>query len=275
MTGIVAASVCILAVISAGFVYLDKYVRSSHPIAEEFGLLELVNIPEWAATEPMKEAIVTAAGGKSFELDKGTAKMVAERLGGLAWLYDVTVQTGEETIRISARYRRPLGMVKVGRQSYYVAWAEAGDDLYEAGSKRVVVLDYMAMDKIPVVQIKGFSGRMIAEAGSVWHQEDVTAATEILRVLVKMDQLYPDKGLLEELDHVDVSNFGGRKSNRKPHIVLHAKDGTQVFWGAQIGQEEKYLEPPAKEKAAKLYKFFSENGTVQQKVKYIELRHMQ
>jgi len=91
-----------------------------------------------------------------------------------------------------------------------------------------------------------------------------------------MDEIStPEAPLLNEIASIDVSNFGGRKSSRRPHIVLYAKDGTQVFWGAAYGESARYLEASEREKIAMLYQFYKDHSTIQGKVKYIELRHPQ
>ena len=91
-----------------------------------------------------------------------------------------------------------------------------------------------------------------------------------------MDEISsPDKPLLKEIAGIDVSNLAGRRSSRKPHIVLYANDGTQVYWGASVGESSRYVEAPEKEKLAMLYGFYKEHGTIQGLVKYIELRNPQ
>ena len=88
-----------------------------------------------------------------------------------------------------------------------------------------------------------------------------------------MDQkASPDAPLLYEIASIDVGNLGGRKNRSKPHIILYAKDGTQIFWGAAYGQAKIYLEAGENEKIASLYKFYDQHGSVQGVARYIELR---
>ena len=90
-----------------------------------------------------------------------------------------------------------------------------------------------------------------------------------------MDKLVtPDKPLLYEIDRVDVSNFNGRENSKLAHIVLYAKDNTQIIWGAEIGKWQQHFESTDVQKIANLYEHYKEYGTLLG-VKYIILRDPQ
>ncbi|MCK4913417.1 MAG: hypothetical protein KAS69_02320, partial [Planctomycetes bacterium] len=98
----------------------------------------------------------------------------------------------------------------------------------------------------------------------------------ILAQLEKMDELItPEKPLLNEIDRIDVSNFDGRKNNRFAHIILYAKDNTEIIWGAKIAAWQRYLEATDEEKLAKLYSHYKEYGSLLNNAKYINLRNPQ
>ena len=82
----------------------------------------------------------------------------------------------------------------------------------------------------------------------------------------------PDKPLLSEIDRIDVSNFNGRQDGRKPHIVLYAKDNTEIMWGAAVGKWQQHLESTDEQKLAKLYGYYKDFGTLSGRAKYINLR---
>ena len=91
-----------------------------------------------------------------------------------------------------------------------------------------------------------------------------------------MDKLTtPDKPLLYEIDSIDVSNFNGRENRQFPHIVLYAKDKTEIIWGAEIGNWARHFEAKDEEKLAKLYSYYKEHGSLLEGVKYINLRDPQ
>lgn len=256
---ILAAGVCLSGVIF-GFIKLDQYIQAVSPVSEKYGFVELIDKPGWFNSDLVRK-VELAVGGEEFALDKTSARMVAENLKDLPWLYEVKTQTTNKSVQIRAQYRKPLALVKSSRKMYYI-------------SADLVVLDYVPISKLAIVEIKGASSP--PPVGTVWDTDGIASAVELLKVLAKMDEIStPESPLLKEIASIETSNIGGRRSSRKPHIVMYANDGTQVFWGAAVGESSRYLEASDKEKLAMLYGFFKEHGSIQGRVKYIELRNPQ
>ncbi len=252
--------VCIFVAAGALFYFTEKYVESVKPV--EIGPLKLVNVPEWVS-EQLKSRIVAAAGGETFRLDEDGAHIVAENLASVAWLDGVNVQITYDGICVEGKWRRPLALVKSGLNKFYV----------DAG---MVALDFVPVPKLPIVGIKGVSVTRMPAIGEVLEREDLAAAVEILASLDRMDRkVVPDKPLLGEIDNIDVSNFNGRENPRLPHIVLYAKDNTQIIWGAEVGAWSQHLEAKDEEKLAKLYNYYIKQGSLLDGVKYINLRDPQ
>ncbi|MFA5250972.1 MAG: cell division protein FtsQ/DivIB [Phycisphaerae bacterium] len=261
LTGIVKifGVICVFAAAGVSIYFAEKYIKSSRPAGT--GTLELVNVPEWASNE-LKAKIRDAAGGKTFRLDEEAAEIVAENLASVAWLDNIKIQTTNKQMLVKARWRKPMAMVKSGSQNFYV------DD-------ELVVLDLVPMPNLPVVKIEGLSQR-IPSLGEPWQSDDLNAAVTILAKLDQMDKsVTPGKPLLNEIDRIDVSNFNGRKNSRLPHIVLYAKDNTEIIWGAEFGTWQRHLETTDEEKLAKLYTYYKEYGSLSGGVKYINLRDPQ
>jgi len=252
---------CILAAVAAGFVLLDRYVQEITS-SGKVGPLELVGRPGWFNNELIQK-VHDAAGGSELSLDATTARTVAENLASIAWLYDVKVQTTSSSVRVRAKYRRPVGLIRRSRAVHYI-------------DRDAVVLEYLPIEDLTIVQIKGFSAREIAPVGDRMGDDDIVAAVQLLLALERMDEIStPVAPLLREIASIDVSNLDGRRNRRKAHIVLYAKDGTQVNWGAAYGRSARYVEANDKEKIAMLYEFYKQHGTIQGIVKYIELRNPQ
>jgi hypothetical protein len=263
---IVLGVVCILAAAGIGFIFLEKYVKKEVPIEEKQAVLKLVDVPAWANGQ-LEEKIYTAAraGSKSLKLDDQAAHRVQRNIESqVAWLTNVKVQTTNEALLISAKWRKPLAIIKPGEQQFYV-----DEDL--------VVLDFVPVSNLPIVTVKGLSAALKTPAvGQPWRHDDLAAALAIIARLDRMDKLVtPDKPLLYEIESIDVSNFDGHQSHRSPHIVLVAKDGTQIVWGAEIGTWQRYLEAPDEEKLTSLYAYYKEYGSLLNGVRYINLRYSQ
>ncbi len=263
------------------FGYMERYVHAVSPVTEQMGQLELVGPPQWVNSE-LQARIAAAAGGYYFPLDEDIANIIAARLQGLPWIYNTKIRTTSKTIHIYASYRKPTAMIKSGTKKYYLALVAADDLCYEKNKQKVVMLDYIKLDTLPVVEIKGYSLRRLPVAGDIWQSADITTTVELLTVLGRMDEIScADVPLLRELASIDISNFDGRKNKNNSHIVLNAKDGTEIYWGAAYGDSTLYLEATEQEKLATLYTFYKEHGNTIQCIKtppfckLIDLRYAQ
>ena len=258
---ILFSALCIAAAIAAVFVLLDRHNKRSS-LGDRVGPLELLDKPAWFNAQ-LVQKVHSATGASEFRLDESTARTVAQNLQSMAWLYDVKVRTTGSSVEVSAKYRRPVGLLRRSGTTYYI-------------DSDAVVLEYLPIEGLTIVEIKGFSARSIPPAGDTMANDDIAAAIKLLAVLETMDQIStPLTPLLGEIASIDMSNLDGKKNRRKAHIVLYAKDGTQVNWGAAYGRSARYLEASEKEKVAMLYEFYTQHGTIQGKVKYIELRNPQ
>jgi len=258
---------CILVGIVVGFSFLERYVKETSPVSDKTIRLELVDVPAWVSDQ-LKEKVLAAAKGDSedLRLDEKAAlssmKWNIER--DVAWLDEVKVQTTHDGLHIEGRWRKPVALVKSGTRKFYV-------------DAEQVVLDFVQMPHLPIVEVKGLS--LITKTpplGEVWQRDDLAAAITILEQLSQMDRLVtPDKPLLSEIDRVDVSNFNGRENTQHAHIILYAKDNTEIIWGAEVGKWQRYLESTDEQKLAKLYGYYKEFGTLSGGAKYINLRDPQ
>jgi hypothetical protein len=256
--------------LTVGFIYMERFVKTSYHFEKEALALKLVNVPDWVSPELIREIEETAKkGGAKFILNESSARLVGENLRVLSWLYNVQVSVGSKDIIVNAEYRKPVAMVTANDGWYYLD-AEA------------TVLDYVPISKLTIVEITGVSSHHLSarSIGEKWQSDDVAAAIELIQLLDKMDrQVEPNKPLLAEVKSVDMSNFNGRRSTTQPHIVFYAKDGTEIKWGARIGQWHKNLEAKDEEKLAILYNTYKEYGTIQiraaQKGSFIDLTRQQ
>jgi len=259
----VSGAIAAFIVLGIGFTLLNEYVQNRRDASETMALLELVNPPVWL-TEELKDKIYSAAvaGGEDLKLDEGAARSVQQNLEKYAaWLDEIVVQATHESLRIEATWRKPIALVKLGMLKVYV-------------DSKLVVLDFMEMEKLPIVEVKGLPLTLkVPQAGSVWQRDDLAAAIELLVQLDRMDNLVtPEKPLLYEIDNINVSNFNGRRDNRLSHIILYTTDNTEIIWGAEVGTWQRYLESTDEDKLAKLYAHYKEYGTLLGNIKYINLR---
>ncbi len=253
---------CIVVGIVVGFSFLERYVKETSPVSEQTIRLELVDVPDWV-TKELEEKVLAPAkdDGEDLILDENAAALVQKNIKKeVVWLNDVKVQKTHDRLRIEGRWRKPVGLIKSGKRKFYV-------DIEQ------VVLDFVQMPHLPIVEITGLSPtRETPPLGKVREGDDLAAAITILDRLDRMDKSdTPDKPLLYEIDRIDISNFNGRENSKLPHIVLYAKDDTEIIWGAEFGKWQRYLESTDEQKLAKLYSYYKENGTLSGDAKYINL----
>jgi len=257
------AVICVFAALGVGFVFLDKYVKKVAPAWGRAIQVELVDPPAWI-NQSLRDKIIAAATarGEDVKLEEDLARSIQNNLACDApWLQKVTVRTTHDKVLIEADYRKPLALVKLGLRKFYV-------------DAEMVVLDFVPMTNLPIVNVKGLATiTKMPPMGKVWQREDLAAAVAILARLDRMDKLVtPDKPLLYEIDSINVSNFKGREDSRSAHIILYAKDNTEIIWGAEVDAWAVHLEAKDEEKLAKLYNYYKECGKLSGGAKYIDLR---
>ncbi len=258
----VTAMLCFLAASGAFLRYAEAYMKSTTPAQE--GSLVLVGVPEWVNWD-LKARVAAVAGGTRFPLQDDTAAVLARNLAPMSWLDDVRIQVTHDSVRVKARWRKPLALIEIREDSSKIYVDE-----------NLVVLDYMPMPHLPIVEIEGVDLRLVALPGQVFDQNDLAAAVTLIVLLHRMDVQYtPDNPLLEHIASIDVGNFRGRRNRRESHIVLHTKDDTQIIWGAEIGEWAKYLEAKDEQKLAKLYTYYKQHGSLSAGAKYVNLRNPQ
>ena len=258
----VFAVICFIIGIVIGLMSLEKYVKKTTPTRQESVDLVLADVPLWVSDQ-LKEKVYTIAAvkGGNMGLDDEAVLLVQRNIEQMPWLDEVKVKATHDILRVEARWRKPVALVKSGHIKFYV-------------DAEQVVLDYMEMPELPIVEIKGLPPvSKIPPPGEVWQRDDLAAAVLILNRLNDMDRiLTPDKPLLFEIDRIDVSNYNGRQNSRKAHIVLYSKDNTEIIWGAEFGQWQRHLEPTDEEKIANLYSYYKDYGSLSGGARYIILR---
>ena len=259
----ILAVVCVIIGIVIGLMSLEKYVIKTMPARQGAGDLELADVPVWVSDQ-LKEKVYTiaTAKGSNVGLDDEAVASVQRNIEELVpWLDEVQVRATHNILRVEARWRKPIALVKSGRIKFYV-------------DAEQVVLDYMQMPDLPIVEIKGLPPiTKTPPLGEVWQRDDLAAAVIILDRLDQRDKsLTSGKPLLYEIDRIDVSNFNGRKNSRQAHIILYSKDNTEIIWGAEVGKWQRHLESTDQEKLAKLYGYYEDYGSLSGGAKYINLR---
>ncbi|MEN6333134.1 MAG: hypothetical protein ABFE01_02675, partial [Phycisphaerales bacterium] len=183
-------------------------------------------------------------------------------LSHMSWLTDVNVRATHDSILVTARWRKPVVMIDI---------KETSSKIYI--DQDLVVMDYMPMLHLPIVKVEGLSLNIVPLPGQTFDEGALKAAVDLAVLLNQTDaEFAPKTPLLEQIASIDVSNYRGNKNPRKEHIVLHAKDGALIIYGAEIGEYAKNAEASDEEKLASLYGYYKEFGSFGSEAKYINLR---
>jgi len=254
----VTAVLCFLVGSGAFLRYAEGYVTSAAPVGE--GGLVLVGVPEWANWD-LQCRVAQFAGGARFPLTEDTAATLARNLAPMSWLDDVGVRVTHDSVRVSARWRKPVVMIEI---------RETASKIYV--DQDLVVMDHMPMPHLPIVEATGVALNVVPPPGQVFNAGDLSAAVTLALLLNRIDA-----ALLEQIASIDVSNFKGRKNAREPHITLRSKDDVEIIWGAEFGEYAKYMEASDQEKLGKLRAHYKEFGSFGAggSIKYVHLRNPQ
>lgn len=249
------------ALIVYSFGYLNQYIAVESSHFRRYGPMELVHVPDWVEPEWI-DVITTAVGGGLFCLQEESARQVAEKLSTLSWLANVRIRVTPTRLQVEAMYRKPVLWIQIGTGRRFSIDSEG------------VVLDVPELKSGPIVELRGLPPERIPLPGRVCRLEEVSAVLALLAVLERMDEkCCPEKPLRNEIAFIDVGNWVRGKNPSLPQIVLGARDGTPIYWGAPFGKAASYLEADEMEKLSILYTFYTQNNkTLQGKVKYLELR---
>jgi len=257
VTAVKIAAVMGLFVAGGAFLrYAEGYVKTVTPTEE--GDLVLRCVPQWANYD-LKTRIVAMAGANRLPIRPDTAQTVARNLQDMAWLDDIEVEVTHDKVFVSALWRKPVALIERGPSKFYV-------DI------DLVVLDHMPMAHLPIVEITGVRMGLPPTLGERFDRDDLAAAVKLVDLLSRVDaDLDPQNPLLEQIARVDVDNYKGRKNHSEPHILLYSKDGTEILWGAEIGEWAKHLEASDEQKLGKLYGYYTRFGSLSAGAKYINL----
>lgn len=259
----ILAAVAVVAVVSVAMGALDAvedYIRTRIM----GGTVPLVfdDLPAWV-DDGLRNQVTLAAGGHDFPVNERTAGQVAQNLKAVAWIDGPSVRVTYAAVHVRGRWRRPVALIESEINAFYV-------------DANLVALDYTPLTRLTFVTVRGVRLSGLPVPGQVVAGTEVKTAVELLVLLDRMDRrLVPHRPLLSQIEAMDLTNFEGRLKPHSPHIVLVAKDGTQILWGARTGEWGRHLEARDEEKLARLYDYYKQSNYVLGQVRYVDLTRPQ
>lgn len=253
--------------------FLDRrYVEHKIVFAKQPPVVVLKNRPVWMSDFLAEQIVKTARpAGAHSAFDHQLLVNTVAMLKANPWIREVRQvrraygQQPGDTLEVDCEYRAPVALVKW--QDFF--WLVDGDGikLPEVFSATDVPLILKGQDrKVNIRVIEGVT-HAPPETGAKWAGGDLQAGLELVKLLF-------GRPYAEEVERVDVSNFGGRQNLRQAQLVLVTRHNTQVRWGlpVTVPPDDFGVEVPAAQKLAFMQAIWEENGRVDGKFGWVDIR---
>ncbi len=251
-TGMMAGAIALAAGLFFGQRWLANQVASEQSALPQ---VVLIDAPRWmrpTSAELIRRTV--AATVDPDPLNQRSLEAAAEALGRNAWIAEVQRITRryDGRIEVRAAYRAPVAVIRA-RDGYHLVDA--------AAVKLPGVYAFGQLEALGLPVITGVRHAPPAE-GWKWAGDDARAGLATAGLL-------GNEPVVKQVKAIDVTNFGGRRDDRKPQIKLITRlddddnpdNNPGVGWGRPPGAEGIY-EPPASQKVLMLRRVMRQYGTI-------------
>lgn len=168
-----------------------------------------------------------------------------------------------DVIEIECEWRTPAALVQ-WRDHYWLVDSD-GVKLPERFDGRQLPLLVYTTDR--QVNLRVIEGVLTGPpgAGEVWRGEELIAGIELAAVLA-------GQPWANEIERVNVANFGGRINPADPQLTLITRYNTEIRWGRPISEKDFFVEVPWQRKLTRLEQIWKRYGRVDAGAAYVELR---
>ncbi len=254
-------------------VYADRgYVEQKIIPAAESPHVVLKNRPVWMS-DFLAEQIARSAqpAGMHSAFDHQLLVDTVSLLKANPWIRDVHQvrraygQKPGDTLEVDCEYRAPVALVHW--KDYF--WLVDGDGikLPEAFSAADIPRIVMGQDRRMNIRVVEGVAHPPPESGTKWPGEDLHAGLELVKLLF-------GRPYAEEVQKVDVSNFGRRRDPKASQLVLITKYNTEVRWGipVTVTDENYFVEVTPAQKLAYMEAIVKEKGRVDGQFPWVDIR---
>ena len=264
------AAALFVALLLGGATYLRKHVERKIVFPDRPPKVVLVNRPPWMS-DFLAEQIIAAVRpvGTHSAFDHQMLVDVDAMLRTNPWIREVRRvrraydKKPADTIEIDCEYRAPIALVHW--RDYY--WLVDGDGVKLPEQYTAEQLPRIVMGPNRRLNIRVVEGvrQPPVESGDKWPGEDLAAGLDLVKLL--HGQPYA-----EEVVKVDVSNYGGRNSNKEAQLTLVTRYGTEIRWGRPVNSKDFFIEVPPNQKLAYLRQVYEQFRRVDGNRPWIDIR---
>jgi hypothetical protein len=266
-----ACAILFVGALVLGFHFMRQWVERRVVFPDRAPRIVLTNRPAWM-TDFLVNQITAAVKpvGTHSAFDHQLLVDVGLMLKSNPWVKKV-VQVrrayGEkpgDTIEIDCDWRAPIALVHW--QDYY--WLVDGDGvkLPEQYTLRQVPLVMRGSEsrRTEIRIVEGVRNPPV-ESGQRWPGEDLGAGLDLVKLLHGLN-------FADEIVRVDVSNFGGRVSEKEAQLALGTRYDTQIRWGRPINAKDFFVEVSPAQKLAYLKQVWEQFHRVDGNQPWIDIR---
>ena len=246
---------------SYGFLRLRGYVEQQVAANKRPPQVVLKSKPVWMS-QTLAEQIAASAGPTDARsvMDRSVLESVETKLRHNAWVRQVKQvrrafgQAPGDTIQIDCEFRAPMALVLSSQRAgaatldYFLIDAECYrlPEKYPANRLPRVMFD--SDGRVSMRIIEGVAAAPPRE-GERWAGEDLAAGLDLVKLLYGRE-------FTDQIERIDVSNFGRRRRHSEPELALVTKFSSRVEWGEPV-KRLFYSELPPLEKLQRLEKLYS------------------
>ena len=266
------ATVLFVGGLGATLFFDREYVEHKVTASPEPPKVVLKNRPVWMSDFLAEQIARTAQpNGTHSVFDHQLLVDTRELLKANPWIADVRQirraygnQPGD-TLEIDCDYRAPVALVHW--KDYYWLVDGAGVKLPEAFAEPLLPKIMFGQDhKVNIRVVEGVQ-QPPPESGAKWAGDDLKAGLELVKLLY-------GRPYAEEVERVNVANYGGRHNAKDAQLVLVTKYKTNLRWGRPIstGEEDFFVEATPAQKLKYMESIYNEMHRVDANYEWVDLR---
>lgn len=245
-----AAILAIVALCAWGYLRTRNHVEKQVAFQREAPTPRLKHRPAWMSDGVARRILAVAQpdvarSAFDHQLLVNTASLLATHPDTAPWIRRVNAvrrayeKSPGDILEIDCDFRAPVALVRWA--DYY--WLIDGDGIllpeqYTAADVQKIMYDQWRQ---PVLRVIEGIAAPAPESGQKWRGQDLAAGIDMIRLL--HDKLYAN-----EIERINVANFGGRLDRREAQIVLITRYQTQVRWGRPIDAKDFFVEVSKEQK---------------------------
>lgn len=253
-----------------GFVLVRRQVERRFVLVDRPPEVELVNRPAWMSDllaeqiiRMVKPAAPSPATDRQLLEDRVALLRASPWVKSVKQVRRVYRHGPGDTLQVDCEWRTPAALVQW--KDEFVLVDRDGVQLPERYRHDQLPRLLRTSDGRTNLRIIEGVERPPAAAGARGPADDLKAGLDLAAVLAACDWT-------DEIERVNVSNFGGRVDPRAAQLTLITRHNTELRWGRPIHANDYFVEVPWERKLERLKQIRDRYGRIDAGAAFVELR---